>query len=84
MPISKAARLIGVHVNSVRRWVLTGKVLAWQRSGRYFVSRQDMLDMTKPVLHRPNGDECKKHKPGPKPKIPKWVRDELRDAGIEM
>lgn len=45
-----AAKLVNVHISSVYRWVLSGKLKGYRRAGsRYLVSRADVLGMIQPV-----------------------------------
>ena len=37
-----------LHLNSMRRWVLLGRLRAWKRAGLWLVSRAEVLGMNKP------------------------------------
>lgn len=48
-----AARIAGVHVSSVYRWVLSGRLRGWKRAGaRYLISRADLAGMLREVRPR--------------------------------
>ncbi len=47
---SQAAKLVGCHMATVCRWVMTGKLRGWKLAGRrYLVSRADVQAMLEPV-----------------------------------
>lgn len=47
-----AARLVGVHVSAVYRWVMSGRLRAWRVGGRLRLSRADVLAVVQAVQAR--------------------------------
>lgn len=47
-----AARLVGVHVSAVYRWVMSGRLRAWRVGGRLRLSRADVLAVIQAVQAR--------------------------------
>ena len=46
------ARLVGVHVSAVYRWVMCGRLRAWRVGGRLRLSRADVLAVIQAVQAR--------------------------------
>jgi excisionase family DNA binding protein len=81
MTTNQAAKLLRVHLATVYRWVLSGKLPAWKRGGRLVVRRADLDGLLTPVVplrERP--------RPGPSAKEQRaadaWTERVLREAGI--
>ncbi len=50
---SQAAKMLGCHMATVYRWVVTGKIPGWRRGGnRYLVRLADVKAMLEPVEAR--------------------------------
>jgi excisionase family DNA binding protein len=51
---TKAAQILKVHVASVYRWILAGRLRAWTRaSTRHLVSEADVRALLQPAVPRP-------------------------------
>jgi transposase-like protein len=66
IPAARAARLIGIHPTSMGRWVRQGRLRAWKRGSRCFVSEAEARAQVRPVevsegevrLRTPQEDEA--------------------------
>jgi excisionase family DNA binding protein len=47
---NQIARLLKVHIASVYRWLLSGKLVGYRRGGRFVVRRQDLEAFLEPVV----------------------------------
>lgn len=47
----RAARIVGVHISAIYRYVLKGKLRGWRRAGsRYLVSEAEVRALIQPVV----------------------------------
>lgn len=76
---TEAARLAGVHISSLWRWVMRGHLPAWRRVGRTLVSRQAVLDLLQPV-------ESRRRKPrqASRAAVDRWTREVLERHGLRV
>jgi hypothetical protein len=51
--MKEAAKAAHCHIASIHRWRLAGKLRAWRRAGRYFVSRAELLALFEESGPRP-------------------------------
>lgn len=49
IPAARAARILGCHLATVHRWVLSGRLPGWRRLGRWLVSEADARALLVPV-----------------------------------
>ena len=49
----EARELVGVTSDMLYQWIHSGKLPAWKRAGRYFVSRAELTALYQPVPVRP-------------------------------
>jgi helix-turn-helix protein len=78
-----AARLAHTHINTVRRWMIKRKIPAWRRTGRWFVSRADILALWQHHAERPQ--EAKQPAPTTRRHRnarQRWAERVLKEAGI--
>jgi excisionase family DNA binding protein len=45
----KAARLLDVHISTIRQWFFKGRIRGWRVGGRWKVSRAEVLNVPKIV-----------------------------------
>ncbi len=76
----EAARLVNnTHRNTIRRWILSGKIKAYKLGKRYLLSRADVLNLITPhIVHKPDLPPTKREMTAREA----YVDQRLREVGV--
>lgn len=80
-----AAMLMKVHIATMFRWILKGKLRSWRRAGtRYMVSQADVMDLFEPVAATQANEPERRGRPPSTSASHRRAVEELKKAGYML